>query len=29
VAVMMQGGPATINGARAYAAFNEFADAEG
>jgi AhpD family alkylhydroperoxidase len=29
VAVMMQGGPATIYGARAYAAFNEFADAEG
>lgn len=29
VAIMMQGGPATIYGARAYAAFNEFADAEG
>jgi AhpD family alkylhydroperoxidase len=28
VAIMMQGGPATIYGARAYAAFKEFAAAE-
>jgi len=28
VAIMMHGGPATIYGARAYAAFNEFADAQ-
>jgi AhpD family alkylhydroperoxidase len=28
VAIMMNGGPATIYGARAYTAFNEFADAE-
>jgi AhpD family alkylhydroperoxidase len=28
VAIMMKGGPATIYGARAFTAFNEFADAE-
>jgi hypothetical protein len=28
VAILMRGGPATIRGARAYAAFNEFTEAQ-